>query len=124
MATTYNPTTITPSAKDRARKLLGDTGVDGGVFLLQDEEIIAEVNALGFNEGVAQLALGLASRFAQYPDEVDTPGGTTTKWTERVAAWKDLAKSIRLAPDPTDARPRKTVARLGLLKNPVNSKIR
>lgn len=124
MATTYNSTTTSPTPKDRARKLLGDTGVDGGVFLLTDEEIDSEIATLGFNEAVAQLAMGLASRFAQYPDKTDTPGGSTVEWRERIQQWKDLAAMIRNAPDPTDARPRRTVAKLGQMTNPANPKIR
>jgi len=98
MASTYNSSNpSTPN--DKARLLLGDTGVDGSVFLLTDEEIAAFVGSLPFNEGVAQLAMGLATRFAQYPDETTTPGGTKTKWSERIATWKALAKDLRESPD-------------------------
>lgn len=118
MATTY---TSSSSPRDRARRLLGDTGVDGNVFLLDDAEIDAEIAAYRFNEAVAALAEGLATRFAQYPDETETPGGHTVKWKERVGAWQDLAKRLRETPGPGT---RGGSTKLGALTNPTESKIR
>lgn len=122
MAATYTPAVGRPV--DRARKLLGDTGVDGGVFLLEDEEILLDLGTLPFNEAVAQLALGLAARFGQYPDEIDKAGGKGTKWTKRVDAWFRLADEMRNAPSPLGTAPRRTVAKLGKIAEPANSKIR
>jgi hypothetical protein len=112
MATTYT-TSNTPL--NRARRLLGDTGIDGNTFLVLDEEIANELTAYSFNEAVALLADGLAVRFAQYPDETTTPGGHKLKWSERVQAWKDLADRLRAAPGPGT---RSAVAHLGTLSNP------
>lgn len=118
MSATYNPSDpSTPN--DKARLLLGDTGVDGGVFLLTDEEILAFTGSIAFNEAVAQLALSLATRFAQYPDETTTPGGHKTKWSERIKAWTDLAKTLRDSPDPLLAGgPRRRMGALGSMTNP------
>lgn len=119
MATTYVPTLSTP--KDRARLLLGDTGVDGNSFLLTDEEINAMLTASKFNSAVADLAESLATRFAQFPDETDTPGGHKLKWSERVAAWQELAKRLRA---DANKGTRRGAAYLGTLTNPTESKIR
>ena len=116
MATSYDPTLSTP--KDHVRLLLGDNGVDGGSYLLQDEEINANVTALGFNLAVAQLAESLATRFAQYPDETDTAGGTRLSWRTRVSAWQTLAKTMRTqgaSADPTKQAPIRKAARVGQL---------
>lgn len=118
MATTY---TSSNTPRDRARRLLGDTGVDGNTFLLQDSEIDAEIAAYRFNEAVAVLADGLAVRFAQFPDETDTPGGHQVKWTERVRAWQELAKRLRSSSGPGT---RGGTARLGSLINPPENHIR
>lgn len=118
MATTY---TASNTPRDRARRLLGDTGVDGNAFLLQDSEIDAEIATYRFNEAVAVLADGLAVRFAQYPDETKTPGGHTVKWTERVSAWQELAKRLRASPGPGT---RGGAARLGALTNPTENNLR
>lgn len=119
MASTYSSSIATP--KDRARLLLGDNGADGGVFLLTDEEIAAFLATLHFNEAVAQLADSLAVRFAQYPDETETPGGHTIKWTERVTAWQELAKRMRSASGPST---RRRPAYLGALTNPTENNLR
>lgn len=118
MATTYL-SSATP--RDRARRLLGDTGVDGGTFLLTDEEIDAEVVSYPFNHAVAVLAEGLATRFAQFPDETETPGGHTLKWGDRVKAWQDLAKRLRTSRSPGASRGSNA---LGNLTNPTESKLR
>lgn len=117
MASSYNPLVTTP--KDKARLLLGDTGVDSNaIFLLTDEEITAFLGTVPFNEAVALLAEGLAARFAQYPDETETAGGSKLKWTERVKTWLELAKRLRLAPNVNASGPRAAVAKLGTLTSP------
>jgi hypothetical protein len=116
MATSYSINATTP--KDKARLLLGDTGVDGTVFLLTDEEINSFLGQVPFNEGVALLAESLATRFAQYPDQTDTPGGSSIKWTERVPAWLELAKRMRAGGNPLASAPQRTMAKLGTLSNP------
>jgi hypothetical protein len=116
MATTY---TFSSTLIDRARRLLGDTGVDGSLFLLTDEEILAETSTSPFNKAVANLADSLATRFAQYPDETDTPGGHTLKWTSRVKAWQELSKLFR----KTSNSSRGGAAQLALLTNPSETKL-
>lgn len=122
MATTYDSSAS--SAKDKARLLLGDTNPenvsDGWIFT--DEEITSFLT-IGFNEGVAQLALSAASRFAQYPDEEETPGDHRMKWSERVKNWRELAKQMRSSIDPTGAITRRN-GRVGAIKNPATNKIR
>lgn len=123
MSTTYSVTDQTP--KDKARFLLGDTGVDGGTFLLQDEEIASFLSGVPFNDGVALIADGLATRFAQFPDEQETAGGSKTKWSERVEGWRELAHRMRtVAINPTVSAPRRRVAALGSLANPTESRLR
>jgi hypothetical protein len=116
MANTYNNLSTSQVPKDRARRLLGDTGVDGNAWLLTDEEILSDLGTLSFSEAVASLALGLASRFAQYPDEVETAGSSSMKWSERVRTWRALAE--QMVQNPTASAPRRTTARLGTLANP------
>jgi hypothetical protein len=120
MATTYN-SSATPL--DRARRILGDTGVDGNTFLLTDEEIEAELQGEAYNAAIGRLALGLATRFAQYPDDTTTPGGHKMKWSDRVRAWEALSDRMQRMKSP-GVRQRKTM--LGNLTNPTteNNKLR
>lgn len=120
MATTYDPTL--PDPKDHVRLVLGDTGVDGNSWLLTDEEIAATLIRLPYNETCATLAEGLAARFAQFPDEEDTVSGAKLKWSERVKTWLEIAKRMRAeAANPTADAPKRTMARLGNLTNPVDN---
>lgn len=96
----YDKTALKTDPVMHARYMLGDTGRlkdDAGatVWLLDQEEIQGLIDLNGFNEGVAQLADGLVTRFAQDPDKYADEGGVETEWTERIKAWKELAKSLR-----------------------------
>lgn len=98
MATTYEPALPTP--RDRARLLLGDTGVlldavGARVWFYQDETLDALIEEFKFAEAVAQAADGLCSRFAQEPDEYQDEGGVRVRWNERIEQWKTLAKKCR-----------------------------
>lgn len=100
MATTYDGTAIGSSSKDRARHLLGDTGIlkdeaGSAVWLMSDEEIAALIATFGFNEGVAQCADGLSVRFAQSPDSYKDEAGVEVSWGERIDAWQNLAARLR-----------------------------
>lgn len=117
MATTYSNSA---SALDRARRALGDTGEDGGVFLLTDEAITAELETWRWNDAVALLAEGLAARFGQYPDETTTPGNHTVRWRDRVSTWLEIAKRLRATTGPGA----KTGSRLGTLTNPTEDNLR
>ena len=119
---TYDNATVTPAPKDRVRKVLGDTGIDGNSWLLSDQEILAELATTSYSEAVASLALGLASRFAQYPDEVDTAGNSKMKWSERVKTWRNLAD--KMIQNPTTSAPKRTMAKIGNLTNPASPGIR
>lgn len=79
-----------PTDKDRARYALGDTSNDAATELLTDDTIEAELADKGYAGGVAFLAGGLATRFAQQPSSV-TDAGTSVTWGERVSAWQKLA---------------------------------
>lgn len=90
-----------PTEKDHIRYALGD--IDPENPLLQDETILAKLQAFGYGEALAQLAEGLASQFAQEPDSF-TSDGMRISWTERVANWRALAKSAReLVVSPAEA---------------------
>ena len=100
MVNTYDGTILGTDSTMRARYQLGDTGRildddDETVWLLDQEEIEGMIVAYGYAEGVAQLADGLAVRFAQEPDEYEDEGGVKVRWTERVAQWVNLAKRLR-----------------------------
>ncbi len=108
--------------RDRARFLLGDT--DTATALLQDESIDAMLGLYDFNEAVAQMAMGLATQFAQEPDKLDQDGGLVQTWTERVAAWHALAKDMRSkAQTASPTTPRSGVS-VGLIQSPDTSRLR
>jgi hypothetical protein len=111
MPSTYSHDVANPL--NAARLLLGDTGADGGVFLLSDEEILGMLASAPFNEAVARLAEALAARFAQYPDETTTPGGIRERWGERVRTWMELASRMRAVYGG-----RRAAAVLGQLREP------
>lgn len=88
--------------RDRARFMLGDTGAllddaGGQVWLLQDETLDALIETYGFREAVALAADGLVARFAQEPDSYADEGGVKVEWRERIDAWRDLAKRMRVS---------------------------
>jgi len=118
MASTYSPGA---STRDRVRLWLGDTGADGGVFLLSDEEIDAELSGSTLADAVARLAEGLDIRFGQYPDETTTPGGHKMKWSQRCEAWRNLASGLRTGRIKLS---RGTMAKLGNLTNPTENRLR
>lgn len=118
----YNNSTTAQTPKDRVRKVLGDTAVDGSHWLLSDEEILADLATMSYSEAVASLALSLASRFAQYPDEVDTAGNSKMKWSERVKTWRNLAD--HMVQNPTVSAPKRTMAKMGSLTNPASPGLR
>ena len=98
MATNYSPALGTD--RDRARFIVGDTGelLDSSgeqVWLLQDETIEALLSQFGYAEGVAQICEALISRFAQEPDQYEEEGGIQVRWSERIKAWKELARRMR-----------------------------
>jgi hypothetical protein len=64
--------------------------------LVQDELIDSMLNQVGFRECVAMLADYLAVRFSQVPDSYSEPDGISVSWSERVAAWRTLAKKMRM----------------------------
>lgn len=81
------------SLTDHIRLALGDTDTDAP--LLQDETIAAKLAALPYCEALAQLADGLATEFAQRPDQYEESGGVQITWSERVTAWQKLAADAR-----------------------------
>lgn len=88
------------TALDRARYALGDTGRlykdNVQVWLLKDETILAEIHpSKGYRQGVAFLADGLITRFAQEPDEYEEESGLKVRWNERIDAWERLAARMR-----------------------------
>jgi len=82
--------------------LLGDTNEDAIGWLIQDETIGAMLSQFPFSEAVAQLAMGLAVRFAQEPDWYDDEGGVRARWNSRVKAWQTLATSLRTGEGKTE----------------------
>lgn len=101
MANSYDPSVLATDAVMRARYLLGDTGRlkdDAGatVWLIDQEEIAGLLaGAPAFNEGVAQCADGLATRFAQEPNKYRDEAGVEIDWRDRVRTWLDLANRLR-----------------------------
>lgn len=96
MGATYDSAQLGESELYRARFALGDSGfTTEDEALLQDEEIEALIEMYGYAEGVAQCCDALVTRFAQDPDEHEDEGKVRAKWTERIKAWKDLAKRLR-----------------------------
>lgn len=103
MAFSYDKSGLATSTLYRARFQLGDTNEASP--LLDDDEISAMVDVYGYAEGVAQLADGLASRYAQDPDEYEDEGGVRVRWNQKIKVWQDLARRLRagiaLANQPT-----------------------
>lgn len=93
MAFSYDSEALATSSLYRARFQLGDT--DSARPLLQDAEITGMIAVYGDAEGVAQLADGLVSKYAQEPDEYEDEGGVKVKWSYKVKIWQDLAKRLR-----------------------------
>jgi hypothetical protein len=91
MSATYDPSL--PSPKDHIRQLLGDT--DTTTPILQDETIIAKLQAFGWGEALAQLAEGLISQYAQEPDTLEESGGMKQQWTARLSSWQALVVRAR-----------------------------
>jgi hypothetical protein len=98
MAATYSDTDRTP--RNRARELIGDTGVTAGTTTVADplmsdahiDAVLAEQRV--FELGVAWLADELLARFAQDPIRV-TVDGVTTDMSAWVSIWRDLASRLR-----------------------------
>lgn len=84
----WDPTLATP--RDYARLLLGDT--DDANQLLLDATYDASLARYGYNLTVGKLARGLATRFAQQPDEYDDEGGVQVRWRKRVDQWNLIAE--------------------------------
>lgn len=100
MATTYDPTLIATSQLYQARDLIGDTGslVDAAgnkVWLKTDEEINGWITAFGWAEGLAKVCDSLVSKVSQQPTEYKDEAGMDVKFTDRIAAWRGLAASLR-----------------------------
>lgn len=92
-----------PTAKDRARLMLGDVpegAISGTVAdaLLQDDTIEAVLASYPFNEGVRQLAVSLLARFAGEPDKYEEGNGLKLEWRNRLDAWKVLVKELKDTP--------------------------
>ena len=98
MSATFDPTL--PTQRDHIRLALGDKHADASAGditepLLQDETIDAKLAAWGYSEALAQLADALATEYAQRPDSYQEYQGLTMRWSERVSAWRELAKLAR-----------------------------
>jgi hypothetical protein len=90
MAVTYDDTL--PTARDRARRAVGDTDVD--LALEQDETYDAAITLYGEDLGTAVMAEGLAAKFAQEPDSISDDTGSV-RWSERVKTWIAIANRYR-----------------------------
>lgn len=95
MTASFSPTLDT--AKDRMRDALGDRDVPDGA-LRQDEEYVARLSLAGSEAlATAQMAIGLASEFAQKPDSYSESGGISVRWSERIKTWLALADTLQKA---------------------------
>lgn len=95
MAATFDVNIV--SATDRMRLDIGDTDVTAALW--QDETYTGMLARYDGSEDRATLAIAEASliRFAQQPDSVEVTGAVKVAWKSRLAAWRDLANSLRLA---------------------------
>ncbi len=88
MAATFDPTL--PTDRDWLRFMLGD--VDVSAPLLDDATYDAALARFTDRRAAgAELASGLASRFAQEPDSIAVSGEITLSWRVRVQRWTQLA---------------------------------
>lgn len=93
MTATFNPALV--STLDQARLAVGDTDVTPSTdALMQDETYSALITLYGLSEAIARAAEGLASRYGQEPDAVNS-AGEMVSWRDRVKAWLELAKRMR-----------------------------
>jgi len=90
VSNSYDP--LLPTARDRVRSQIGDTGAGG--WLLADETIDAYLAVYPESTATAKIARSLASQFARLPTSVAIPGGPSISWSARVGAWQQLAASI------------------------------
>jgi hypothetical protein len=94
VACTYSPDLAT--AKDRVRLRIGDIGPwtgsppDQTGCLRPDETINALITASGEDGATAELALSLATQYAQQPDSMSADGASVS-WRSRVDTWRALA---------------------------------
>ena len=100
MATTYDADLIGTSELFRARYLLGDTGAlkdaaGTAVYYLSDAAITGMIAAMGYQEGVAQLADGLITRAGMEPTEYEDDAGLKFKMSDRIPSWERLASKMR-----------------------------
>lgn len=92
MAATYDP--LLPTDRDRLRFRLGDTDVPDNA-LVSDEQYDAMIAASGWRIAGAELAEGLAARFAQEPDSVSIGGTISVSWRSMIARWIGVAAQLR-----------------------------
>lgn len=88
MAATFDP--LLTTVRDRLRFQLGDTNT---VDPLLDDATYDAALAMypDWRSAGADLASGLASRFAQEPDSIAISGEITLSWRSRVQRWTQLA---------------------------------
>lgn len=88
MAATFDP--LLTTVRDRLRFQLGDTNT---VEPLLDDTTYEAALAMypDWRSAGADLASGLASRFAQEPDSIAISGEITLSWRTRVQRWTQLA---------------------------------
>ena len=97
MSATYDETL--PTDKDEARSLLGDNVVTPGTTtvakpLRSDEHINAVIAKKGFYLGVAFIADGLVTQFAQQPVKL-SESGSSIDMSAQIPAWQALASRMR-----------------------------
>lgn len=94
---TFSYTDPPTSQKDHVRYLIGDTDVsDNGLYaMLSDESITSALSSYGWLGGIAFLAQGLLTRFAQEPTKFDEGEGLTIDLSERLDAWRQLLSDAR-----------------------------
>lgn len=79
--------------RDWVRLLTRDT--DARAVLLQDETICALVSTLGYAQAIAQICDILIGQYANEPDFLQEHLGLEVRWSQRIAAWQELASKAR-----------------------------
>ncbi len=86
--------------RDWVRLLTRD--IDPLTALLPDETISALLGTLGYAPAIAQICDILIAQYANEPDYLQEHLGLEVRWSQRVAAWRELAGKARagLLTDP------------------------
>lgn len=105
--------------KDHLRFAVGDIEA---TEIFPDAIYTAKLAVRAYPQALAEICDALCSKFAQEPDQYDqggATGGGKAVWTERIKAWRDLAKLARDGKVDTPVLgTRRNRASIAVMKNP------